>query len=90
MVIVNAPMFFPPTWRLIKGWLDPRTSNKIEVISGKSAMEKRLLELVEEGQLPRDYGGKGPDTHDTIQEGYKGAAGRITTKMLYLRYVHVQ
>jgi hypothetical protein len=86
MLIVNAPMFFPPTWRLIKGWLDPRTSSKIEVISGKTAMEKRLLELVAEEQLPKDYGGKGPDTHDTIQEGY-GETGRIATKIMYLRYV---
>jgi hypothetical protein len=86
MLIVNAPMFFPPTWRLIKGWLDPRTSSKIEVISGKSSMEKRLLELVAAEQLPKDYGGKGPDTHDTIQAGY-GDTGRIATKIMYLRYV---
>ena len=86
MLIVNAPMFFPPTWRLIKGWLDPRTSSKIEVLSSKSSMEKRLLELVAAEQLPKDYGGKGPDTHDTIQEGY-GETGRIATKIMYLRYV---
>jgi hypothetical protein len=87
MLIVNAPMFFPPTWRLIKGWLDPRTSGKIEVISGKAAMEKRLLELVGETELPKDYGGKGPDTHDTIQAGY-GETARIATKIMYLRYVY--
>ena len=85
MLIVNSPSFFPPTWRLIKGWLDPRTAGKIEVISSRSACEKRLLELADEDQVPSDYGGKGPDTNETIMKEFGGDADRMTTKMLYLR-----
>lgn len=65
MVIVNAPRFFTATWKLIKGWLDPRTSSKVELISSRSTWEKRLRELVDEDQLPKDYGGKAEDT-DTV------------------------
>lgn len=83
MLIVNAPTFFAATWRIIKGWLDPRTANKIEVISSKSAGEKRLLELVESVQLPSDYGGTGPNTAKTLQDS--GGGKRLVTKMLYLR-----
>lgn len=87
MLIVNAPSFFAATWRLIKGWLDPRTAAKIEVISSKSAGEKRLLELVDEHQLPSDYGGKGPDTNSIIMESFDGDASKLDTKMMHVRYV---
>jgi hypothetical protein len=87
MVIVNAPTFFTATWRLIKGWLDPRTANKIEVISSRSAYEKRLLELVDRDQLPSDYGGSGTDTNRTLQDSVQGDADRLDTRMMYLRYV---
>ena len=87
MLIVNAPSYFAATWRLIKGWLDARTAAKIEVISSRSAMEKRLLEFVDADQLPSDYGGTGPDTNDSINEGITGDFCRLQTTMLYLRYV---
>jgi CRAL/TRIO domain len=88
MLIINAPTFFSATWRLIKGWLDPRTVGKIEVISSKAAGEKRMLELIDNEQLPADYGGAGPDTNDTLAKGetFEGdAVTRLETKMLYLR-----
>ena len=85
MVLLNAPTFFAATWRLIKGWLDPRTQAKIEVISSKSAGEKRLLELVDADQLPSDYGGKGQETEKTLAESSEGDEKRLVTKMLYLR-----
>jgi CRAL/TRIO domain len=84
MLIINAPTFFTASWRLIKGWLDPRTSAKIEVISSRSAAEKRLRELVDVDQLPSDYGGKGPDTNATLEQSFQ-AEYRLQTKMLYLR-----
>lgn len=85
MLLLNAPTFFAASWRLIRGWLDPRTAAKIEVISSKSAGEKRLLELVDADQLPSDYGGKGPDTQKTLSESTEGEESRLATKMLYLR-----
>lgn len=82
MLIVNAPTFFSATWRIIKGWLDPRTANKIEVISSKSTMEKRLLELVEAENLPSDYGGKGPTTESILAQN---SPERLEAKVLGLR-----
>lgn len=85
MIIVNAPGFFAAFWRIIKGYLDPRTSNKIEVISSRAAGEKRLLELIDEDLLPSDYGGKGPDTDKTISEQIPGDAYKLDTRMMYVR-----
>ena len=85
MLIVNAPSYFAATWRVIKGWLDARTAAKIEVISNRSTMVKRLLEFIDADQLPSDYGGTGPDTNATLNEGLKGDFSRMETKMLYLR-----
>jgi hypothetical protein len=83
MVIVNAPTFFAATWRVIKGWLDPRTAAKIEVISNVKTMEKRLLELVEEAQLPVDYGGKAEHSDVLLANHHSGY--RLETKVIYLR-----
>lgn len=85
MLIVNAPSFFAATWRLIKGWLDPRTASKIEVISSRSAMEKRLLEFIDADKLPSDYGGTAPDTVKIMNESSTGPCDRVETKMLYVR-----
>jgi hypothetical protein len=85
MLIVNAPSYFSATWRVIKGWLDGRTAAKIEVISNRAAMVKRLLEYCDPEQLPSDYGGTGPDTNDTMNQGLTGDFTRLETKMLYLR-----
>ena len=86
MFIINAPLFFSASWRLIKGWLDPRTASKIDVISNKDTARKKLLELIDEDQLPVDYGGTGPDTKETLRNDIKGDAIRLHTEMLYLRY----
>jgi CRAL/TRIO domain len=85
MLIVNAPTFFAATWRLIKGWLDPRTASKIEVISSRSAMEKRLLEFIDADKLPSDYGGTAPETSVILNEASTGPFDRLETKMLYVR-----
>jgi hypothetical protein len=87
MVIVNAPRFFSLSWSVIKGWLDQRTANKVEVISSKKASEKRLLELVDAQYLPCDYGGKGPDTNDLIDSTCTGGMKRLFHEVLYLRCV---
>jgi hypothetical protein len=87
MIIVNAPTFFSATWRLIRGWLDPRTANKIEVISSKAAYAKRLLELIDPDQLPSDYGGTGTDTNKILQNSMQGDAERLDTRMMYIRCV---
>ena len=85
MLIINAPTFFAATWRIIKGWLDPRTAAKIEVISNRSACEKRLAELANLDQLPSDYGGTGPSTEQILAQAFAGADDKLETKMLYVR-----
>lgn len=85
MLIVNAPTFFTATWRLIKGWLDQRTANKIEVISSRATMEKRLMDFIDVDLIPEDYGGKGPETNKTMLECFGSTASSFETKMLYLR-----
>ena len=85
MLIINAPTFFAATWRIIKGWLDPRTAAKIEVISSRAACEKRLAEIADLDQLPSDYGGTGPSTDQILAQAFAGADDRLETKMLYVR-----
>lgn len=78
-------MFFSASWRLIKGWLDPRTAAKIEVLSNKKEAERKLLELVDKDQLPSDYGGSGPDTKETLRNDIVGEASKLHTEMMYIR-----
>eukprot|EP00543_Licmophora_paradoxa_P008838 CAMPEP_0202458932 /NCGR_PEP_ID=MMETSP1360-20130828/28685_1 /ASSEMBLY_ACC=CAM_ASM_000848 /TAXON_ID=515479 /ORGANISM="Licmophora paradoxa, Strain CCMP2313" /LENGTH=421 /DNA_ID=CAMNT_0049079693 /DNA_START=44 /DNA_END=1309 /DNA_ORIENTATION=- len=85
MVIVNAPMFFSATWGIIKGWLDPRTANKVSVLSSRTSWEKKLKELVDVDQLPSDYGGTGPNTIETLDASSPGDMKRLKTEVLYLR-----
>ena len=65
-LVINAPRFFSLTWNIIKGWIDPRTAGKIELISSRKSWEARLRELVDEDLLPSDYGGKGMATTETL------------------------
>jgi hypothetical protein len=85
MVIVNAPRFFSLSWKLIKGWIDQRTANKIEIISSKSAWKKRLLELVDEDQLPSDYGGKSENTNVSLMKEAPGGMSRQHTELVTIR-----
>lgn len=91
MYLINGPSFFSATWKLIKGWLDPRTAAKIEVISSKKKWTEKLLELFEPDQLPSDYGGTGPDTQATIEkEAFTGNLKKLDTEVLYLRYGYLR
>lgn len=48
---------------MVKGWLDPRTQNKIEFISPGPEVNKRLLEFVDPDVLPEAFGGKAFNMH---------------------------
>ena len=86
MFIINSPRFFTATWNIIKGWIDARTANKVEVLSTRKTWEKKLLEYIDVDQLPSDYGGTGPVTQDTMEkEGFKGDLKRLHTQVLSLR-----
>lgn len=89
MVIINAPRFFSATWKIIKGWIDPRTANKIEIIASRKVWEKRLRELVDADNLPSDYGGTGPTSEKIIlQDNTSGDVKRYHTELLSVRYVY--
>ncbi len=62
MVIVNAPRFFSATWSIIKGFVDVRTASKVELFSSLTAAGKKLREIIDENDLPSDYGGKAEST----------------------------
>merc|ERR1719223_231273 len=85
MIIVNAPRFFAASWKLIKGWLDARTANKIEIISSRKTMEKRLKELIDADQLPADYGGTGPSVNAVFSQDAAGGMKRFSTEILSVR-----
>lgn len=42
---------------MVKGWLDPRTQAKIEIIGSGADVSKRLLEYINPENLPVKYGG---------------------------------
>eukprot|EP00560_Eucampia_antarctica_P003361 CAMPEP_0197832262 /NCGR_PEP_ID=MMETSP1437-20131217/13961_1 /TAXON_ID=49252 ORGANISM="Eucampia antarctica, Strain CCMP1452" /NCGR_SAMPLE_ID=MMETSP1437 /ASSEMBLY_ACC=CAM_ASM_001096 /LENGTH=439 /DNA_ID=CAMNT_0043435543 /DNA_START=74 /DNA_END=1393 /DNA_ORIENTATION=+ len=87
MIIINAPRFFSLTWKVIKGWIDVRTANKVELYSSKSVATKRLLELVDKNELPSDYGGTGPTTDAIMAEQAANGSGveRVETHMMHIR-----
>ena len=55
MFIINAPALFTGVWSLVKGWLDERTRQKINIV-GKDYKSK-LLQYCDEDQLPTFLGG---------------------------------
>jgi hypothetical protein len=67
MLILNAPGFFSMLWTVIKALLDPRTAKRIQVFSSDKKGIARLKELVDENQIPSDYGGPLPSVLDAIQ-----------------------
>lgn len=73
LVIVNAPGFFSFIWSIISRFIDPKTKSLIEIYSSSEKGKARLLELIDERQLPRDYGGRAPATSEIIlREGRTG------------------
>lgn len=56
LYIINAPWGFSTVWGLIKGWLDPVTVQKINILG--SGFEKELLKQVPSENLPKQFGGK--------------------------------
>ncbi|EJD35458.1 hypothetical protein AURDEDRAFT_117386 [Auricularia subglabra TFB-10046 SS5] len=53
--IINAPMLFSTVWSAIKGWLDPVTVAKIDILG--SSYKDKLLEQIPVENLPEDLNG---------------------------------
>ena len=69
MSIVNAPGFFTLTWKLIKSWIDPRTSKKVSVIgTNKDKIFKHLTKHIDKDILASEYGGNGKSVNEVLHE----------------------
>lgn len=84
-LVINAPRFFTMTWAIVKGWLDPRTASKVELISSRKSWEARLRELVDEELLPSDYGGKGTATTETLKKEAPEGVIKQYHELVYVR-----
>jgi hypothetical protein len=84
MLILNAPSWFAVTWRLIRSFIDPRTASKIEVYAYQSSGQKRLLELIDSTEIPREFGGTGPAWDDLIRQQEDSQARRKAV-LVYLK-----
>lgn len=68
MLILNAPGFFSFSWGLIKKFLDARTAARIQVFSSESKGIEALQGLIDNGQIPEDYGGTNISTQDAFAQ----------------------
>lgn len=60
-IIINAPAMLAMAWRVIVTFLDEVTRRKVNILSHRSEWLPVLLELVDEDQIPQQYGGTHPD-----------------------------
>jgi len=56
MFIINAPLLFTSTWKLITPLLDPVTVKKIKILGGK--YENEIFEVIDPENFPKFLGGK--------------------------------
>jgi hypothetical protein len=63
MLVINAPWLAVQTWSIVRGWLDPRTQAKIEIVGPGSESLKRLHELIPKEYLPAEFSGTAPDLY---------------------------
>jgi len=87
--VVTLPLFINTltvtTWEIVKGWLEPRTQAKIEILGSGPETTAKLLKYIDASVLPAKYGGTGPDWTSSrplaefIQLGRSGDARREVT-----------
>jgi len=57
VVCINAPYTLSACWAIISTWLDPVTRAKVNIISSERYWKPLLAELMDESQIPEEYGG---------------------------------
>jgi hypothetical protein len=86
LILINAPSYFAATWKIIKYWIDARTASRVEIYSSKSKYEKRLKELIDDENLPEEYGGTGKNFFPLILEkGNEPGLKRRITKIMTMK-----
>lgn len=55
LYLINAPWGFSTVWSVMKGWLDPVTVSKINILG--SGYQSELLKQVPAESLPKEFGG---------------------------------
>eukprot|EP00584_Thalassiosira_punctigera_P006403 CAMPEP_0172531302 /NCGR_PEP_ID=MMETSP1067-20121228/4765_1 /TAXON_ID=265564 ORGANISM="Thalassiosira punctigera, Strain Tpunct2005C2" /NCGR_SAMPLE_ID=MMETSP1067 /ASSEMBLY_ACC=CAM_ASM_000444 /LENGTH=632 /DNA_ID=CAMNT_0013315667 /DNA_START=193 /DNA_END=2091 /DNA_ORIENTATION=+ len=76
LLIINAPSWFGLIWSVVKKLIDPRTASKIEVFTSTKNGDKRMRELIDESQLPSEYGGGGPSLAESASSS-SGARSKM-------------
>lgn len=62
MFIINAPSMLYFAWRIVQGFLDSATKEKIKILSSDMNEWKHvLLQYIDEDEIPMQYGGKARD-----------------------------
>ena len=62
MVIINAPSVLSFAWRIIQGFLDNVTKDKIRILGSNMEEWQPVLEhYIDRDQIPRQYGGTAPN-----------------------------
>jgi len=72
VLIVNAPYIFSCVWSVIKGWLAPRTANKIMFLG--TDYKEKLHFFIERDNIPLHLGGTSEATPTDFIEGKAGKA----------------
>lgn len=86
MLIMNAPAFFSMSWGLIRKFIDPRTAQRIQVFSNTTKAMAALRKLVEEDEIPVDYGG----TNISIKEAFVREASDPLLKRQEIEVLYVK
>jgi len=60
LLIINAPSWFGLVWSVVRKLIDARTASKIEVFTNTKKGIARMQDLIDNSQIPSDYGGTGP------------------------------
>lgn len=61
MLIINAPPVLAFAWKVISGFLDYRTREKVQILNHRDEWFPVLMGLVDVSQVPRKYGGAADD-----------------------------
>ncbi|KPM36269.1 Sec14 cytosolic factor [Neonectria ditissima] len=56
LYLINAPWGFSTVWSMMKGWLDPVTVSKINILGG--SYQSELLKQIPAENLPKNFGGQ--------------------------------